>query len=98
MNIRATTTPEHALAYWLPADLVRLAHEVCRGLPPTPTTAHPAWNGLLAALGLARVRSRRHPLIHLDLIEVRLTVAEQQLLAGLAGLVPGLAPALKEEL
>src|SRR5687767_6840505 len=98
MNILVTSTPEHALSYWFPVELVRSAHEACRRLPPSPTTAHPAWNGLLSALGLARTRPRRHPLNRVNRVEVRLTVAERLLLNTLTRLVPELSASLQEEL
>ncbi|MGO1053066.1 hypothetical protein [Crossiella sp. CA198] len=93
----AFAAPEYALSHWLPPGLVHAALGTCRGLRPSPTTAHPAWNGLLAALGLATARPRKHPLPQVHLVEVRLTTAEHALLATVAGLVPELAHVLREE-
>lgn len=96
MNVLVTARPHHALSYWLPVNLVPAAHEACRNLPASPTTAHPAWNGLVVALGLATSRPRNHPLAQSNRVEVRLSAAEHLLLCNLTRLLPDLVTALKE--
>ncbi|MBP2471157.1 hypothetical protein JOF53_000029 [Crossiella equi] len=86
------------LSHWYRAELVAGSHFACLQRNPSPTTAHPAWPGLVAALGLAVALPHQHPVPRFThLIDVRLTGDEWRLLTDLSAAIPVVHEMLEEE-